>query len=126
MLPATDSCSKFGNLWLTLHNLPKLPSSKLPNSCSKFGNLWLTLHNVPKLTSSKLPKSCSKFGKLWLTLHNVPKLASSKMPKNCSKFGKCDRICEKGPLPAKLTFALCSFVVGHVDLGRSADFFMNS
>ncbi len=38
----------------------------------------------------------------------------------------CDRICEKGPHPAKFTFAVRSFVVGHVDLGRSPDFFMNS
>ncbi len=37
----------------------------------------------------------------------------------------CDRICEKGPHPAKLTFPVRSFVAGHVNLGRSSDFFTN-
>ncbi len=37
----------------------------------------------------------------------------------------CDQICEKGPHLAKLTIAVRSFVVGHVNLGRSSDFSMN-
>ncbi len=41
-------------------------------------------------------------------------------------FVKCDRICEKGPHPAKLTFAVRSFVVGHVDLRQSFDFCTDS
>ncbi len=34
----------------------------------------------------------------------------------------CDRICEKGPNPAKLTFAVRPLVAGHVELRRLSDF----
>ncbi len=39
---------------------------------------------------------------------------------------KCDRICEKGPNPAKLTFVVrpYAFVAVHVELGRLSDFFI--
>ncbi len=42
----------------------------------------------------------------------------------CPMINICDRICEKGPYLAKLTFPVCSFVAGHVDLGRSSDFLL--
>ncbi len=47
------------------------------------------------------------------------------------KFGeklesKCERICEKGPNPAKPTFAVRPFVASHVELGPLSDFLTNT